>query len=178
MRRFILVLVLIAISFNSLAAQGVASDSGATRVRVRLAGTRQATIGIITRLDGDTIHLRAVEGDMAIARADLTKLEVSRGMHSNAGRGFRKGMWIGGIVGAVAGTAILSDPDEYWYDGGAEILPLAIASVGLEGAIIGAGIGALSHSERWQKSGTDSQTLSLYVAPHEGRTVVGLGVRF
>jgi hypothetical protein len=87
-------------------------------------------------------------------------------------------MTIGAIVGAVAGIAVLSDPDEYWYDGGAEILPLAIASVGLEGAIIGAGIGALSHSEQCQKSRTVVQTLSLYVARHEGRTVVGLGVRF
>jgi hypothetical protein len=179
MRRIISLFTLVTVMLNlPLAAQGVASDSAATRVRIRQAGARQPTVGIITRLDADTVYIRAVEGDLAIARSEMSRLEVSRGVHSNAGPGFRKGMWIGAIVGAVAGIAVLSDPDEYWYDGGAEILPLAIASVGLEGAIIGAGIGALSHSEHWQKSRTDGETLSLYVAPHQGRTVVGLGVRF
>lgn len=53
--------------------QGVAPDSAARRVRIRPAGMRQPTIGIIIRLASDTISLRAVEGDLAVARTDMTK---------------------------------------------------------------------------------------------------------
>ncbi|HET7111111.1 MAG TPA: hypothetical protein VFI41_09555 [Gemmatimonadales bacterium] len=179
MRRIISLFTLVTVMLNlPLAAQGVASDPAAPRVRIRQAGASRPTVGIITQIDSDTIHLRAVEGDLAIARSDMTRLDVSRGVHSNAGPGFRKGMWIGAIVGAAMGVMVLADPDEFWYDGGAEIVPLAAAVSGLEGAVIGAGIGALSHSEHWQKSRTDGQTLSLYVAPRQGRTVVGVAMTF
>ena len=179
MRRIVLVLVLVTVSLNiPLAAQGTAPDTAATRVRIRQAGVREPTIGIITQFDADSIHLRAVEGDLAIARADISKLEISRGRRSNTDRGAKKGFLIGAAVGAVLGISVVADPDAYWYDGGAEIIPEAMAIIGLEGGLIGAGIGALSHSEHWQKSRTDSPTLSLYVAPRQGGAVMGLAMTF
>lgn len=49
---------------------------------------------------------------------------------------------------------------------------------GVLGGLIGGGIGALSHSERWETVSRDEVRVSLRVAPSNAGTQLGLSVQF
>jgi len=90
--------------------------------------------------------------------ASITGMEVYRGTRSHA----RQGALIGGLIGAgfglVAGIAASGhDCSTYhwdwsgcWWWGDEEVIPLSTVTFGLLGAGIGALIGTLNRSERWE----------------------------
>ena len=162
---------------HPLAAQGVMPDT-VIRLRVRQTGVKQPVIGRLTRLDPDTLYLQSADGDLAIARSEVARIEVSRGMHSNAARGFTIGLVAGGAVGLATGMAFVADPDGCWCDPNAGTVAGVVAIIALPVAALGAGIGALSRSERWKPASAGGRTLSLYLAPKQDRTTVGLAMRF
>lgn len=181
MHSVILALTIAAFTLNMpLLAQDKATvGSASQRVRIHQTGIRQPTIGVITRLDPDTIHIRALTGDLAIPRSKVSKLEISTGIHSNAGRGLKRGAIFGTLGGAALGMLAWAteDPDE-WFSYGSDWLWLGPLGGAMTGSLIGVGVGAVSHSEHWQRWNLESQPLLPYVAPHQGRIVLGLGMRF
>jgi hypothetical protein len=179
MRRIVLPLALLIAVLNlPLAAQEAQPGDSAVRVRIHQAGVRQPVIGNITSFDADTFHLSSAEGDLAIARSEVIRLDVSRGMRSNADRGFKTGLITGATLGLAAGIAIVAHPDGCFCDTGPETVPEMMAIFGLPGAALGAAIGALSHSEQWQKAQLDDQAISLRLVPRQGQMAMEVGVRF
>jgi len=178
MRRSLQILALVLTSLHApLAAQGSTADPVTPpRVRVRQVGLERPVIGTLTHLGPDTLYLQSADGDLAILRSDVTRIDVSRGIHSNADRGFKIGLMAGAAVGLAAGLAMVSDPEGCLCDTGAGAVPLAMAIVALPSALVGAGIGALSRSEQWRKTRLGDHALSLRVVPRKGRLAVELGM--
>ena len=85
---------------------------------------------------------------MAIARLDIRKLEVSRGIKSNAARGATIGAVLLGVTFAAIVTNGVADSEI--TEGDQIVLGLGGAAVG---AIVGGGVGALigsaSEHEQW-----------------------------
>jgi hypothetical protein len=105
--------------------------------------------GTLTSWRQDSLDL-GIDGGWhrTIPLPDLVAIEISRGSKSNTG----KGALIGGIAGAVIGVAssiavAIADPVE-----GAGFGEYAVYSLGVTaaGAGIGALIGSLARSERWE----------------------------
>jgi hypothetical protein len=179
MRRPILILVLLAVTLNlPVTAQQATPDSVPARVRIHQAGVKAPIVGMLTGLDGDSLYLQSAEGRLAVARADVRKFEVSRGMRSNADRGFKTGLGAGAVAGLLTGVAILMHPDGCFCDTGPETIPVTMAIMGLPAGLLGAGIGALSHSEQWKKSRIDAPAVTVQVQPWHGQLAVGLDMHF
>jgi len=142
--------VLLVIALLALPLDAGALELGA-RVRVTLLERPQVT-GSVLALPPDSLVVAAGPDSAreAIARLDIRKLEVSRGIHSNAGRFATIGAV---VVGLTFGFAIYSDAQD------SEITDEGVAVIGLGGvavgALVGAGVGALigsaSQHERWHK---------------------------
>ena len=132
----------------TLAAQTVLPTVG-QRVRLKTATTSAWLVGTLVAADTDTLRLQLTDGAslVPVARGGIGQLEVSRGRHSNAGKGAVYGAAILGSLGLIAGVACANSDSWLRCDGGAA----AVAAFGgaAYGAAIGALIGALSHSERW-----------------------------
>ena len=124
-------------------------------VRVRVSTAPQASrpdwiVGTVTAVTGDRLAIRP-QGDsgreIGIARAAVTRLEVSRGQHSKWLTGLGVGFLAGAGAGAAIGYAALHE--------GHDLAPRDAALIGaipgaLVGALIGVAIGSGSKSERWQ----------------------------
>lgn len=121
-----------------------------SRVRVKTATVPDVwQTGTLTSWRQDSLDL-GIDGGWhrTIPLPDLVAIEISRGSKSNTG----KGALIGGIAGAVIGVAssiavAIADPVE-----GAGFGEYAVYSLGVTaaGAGIGALIGSLARSERWE----------------------------
>jgi hypothetical protein len=119
-----------------------------TRVRVtaRGDGPERRLVGPLRTFDGEALTL-IPEGSadhVTVPRETITRIEVSRGSRSRAGRG--------ALIGAVLGLAAIAiaestrgenyeAPDNYG---------LIVAGSIAGGAVVGAGVGALMRSEKWE----------------------------
>jgi hypothetical protein len=117
------------------------------RVRVQLFQPGSKVVGSVVRLTGDTLVIlpENAHDEMALSAANVSRLELSLGQRSRAG----KGALVGLLVGAVGGYVAL----QYLCSGGcagAVVLYALIPGGGLVGAGMGAGVGALIRTERWQ----------------------------
>src|SRR5262245_20760330 len=120
-----------------------------TRVRVttrEAGGPELSLVGPLSTFDSQTLAL-SVEGGpdrVALRRPSITRIEVSRGKRGHAGMGL--------LLGAVLGlTAVVlhdagCEPDCSESDSKAGFAAAAIGG----GALVGAGVGALLRSERWE----------------------------
>ena len=123
-----------------------------SRVRVTLLERDAPKVkGWVLALPADSLRLATEPAldSIAIARIDVRKLELSRGMRSNAGRGATIGALIGGVAFGlyVAGLAsIEGTAGETWVAG---IAGGAVGAIG--GAGVGALIGSASKHERWKE---------------------------
>jgi hypothetical protein len=133
---------------------------------------------MMTGRNADSLYLQSGDGNLAVARTEVRKFEVSRGVRSNADRGFKTGLAAGAVVGLLAGVALVAHPDGCFCDTGPETIPELMAIMGLPAGLLGAGIGALSHSEQWKKSRIDAPAVTLQVQPWHGQLAVGLDMRF
>lgn len=137
--------------------EGSAQESQTLQPGTRIRFTTTATpsewrVGTLLGRTADSmrIELRAPGGAASFPVQTITNLEVSRGAHSNTGKGAR----IGAIAGAGAGLLFIpAAVDECENSCGVRV-PAAIALLsgvlGGVGAGIGALIGSTQRSERWE----------------------------
>ena len=158
-------------SFLAAAAIAAAMLPGATQLTAQADGTpiRVQTVakpkkwvtGRAAGATADSIGVAQSHGavltrsydTLRYARAELHRMQVSRGHRSNAGRG----ALIGGGIGLVLGVACVgSTDDDDWTgcEGGGEV---AVITLGLGG--LGALLGALSHHEIWGEVPIDSDAV-------------------
>ena len=142
---------------SSLAAQGSYVLAEGSRVRVRTGDiiTGRVTVGTLARLTGDSLEVRPEGGGtpFLVARQSVTRLEVSTGTTTNAGKGAIIGVLPGALVGFLAGE----------YSELAQCLscsssaPVTGALLGAAaGAVVGALIGSSHHSDRWMRVAVSS----------------------
>lgn len=125
-------------------------------VRVRVSTALQASkpewiVGTVIAVTADRLAIRPQRDstrEIEIARAAVTRLELSRGQHSNALTGLGLGFLFGTGAGAAIGYVALSE--------GHDLSPRDAALIGavpgaVAGGLIGLGIGSSSKSERWQE---------------------------
>ena len=122
------------------------------KVRVIVPGTPRVT-GVVSKLTPDSVFLFSEPGGIPVAlvRSPIQSIQVSHGKSASAGA--RKGaLWGGGVFGGLvvlASIGLASDP-AYKADT-SNFGPVAFALIGIaEGVGIGALIGALVKSERWE----------------------------
>jgi hypothetical protein len=125
------------------------------RVRVReSAPGGQTTFGTLVGVTRDSITLspRELNDERAFALASLSEVAVSRGRHSRTGRGALIGLITGTVAGVASGLILCSHED--CESSGGDFAGLATATLGLGGALVGTGLGALIGSfvrtERWE----------------------------
>lgn len=126
------------------------ADSG-SRVRITVdRPSKHSHFGTLVSADADSLRFTTDStGVVAIPTASVTRLERSRGRHSNAGRGAVIGGVIGGAAGIILGIAASADESSY-VDTGPEGVLFATAILGATGAGLGALIGAASKRDRWE----------------------------
>jgi hypothetical protein len=154
--------LLLTISVQSLDAQTV---SAGERVRATIEEQSGKLTGTLEEWGSDTLYVvpDGASQDVparAISLSTLSRLEISKGLRSNAGKGALIGGGIGLLVGGgmsiIAGSTVDTEVTSTDY--------LAFTGlVTLGGAGLGALIGALTKSERWEEYPVDS--LRLGIAP-------------
>lgn len=148
----------------SLPAQEATLPLQGQRVRLVLQAG-EPVVGHLLASIADSFRLAGNAGPArTIPASQVRRLEVSVGRHSHAGRGAAIGSAVGGVLGLLA---VASAGNDYYYTDGEK----AVGVVGLTamGAGVGALIGGLTHSERWQEVNvTRSPGLSLMVHPVTG----------
>jgi len=133
----------------NLAAQAPVSIGPGQRVRLQTRSSSSWVIGTILAVDADSLHLRLSDttSQLSVKRRAITRLEISHGMKSNAGRGARTGLLIGAAVGVLAGVA---PDDQSYFTAPQRALLLGVGFGGL-GALLGSIIGGRSLHERWDR---------------------------
>jgi hypothetical protein len=152
--------LLSSVSIAALDAQTVAVGS---RVRATVEARSGKLTGTLVEWGQDTLYL-APDGSAelvtatAIPLSTLSRLETSRGMKSNAGKGALIGGGIGLVIGGgmslIAGSTVDTEVTSTDY-----LIFTGLVTVG--GAGIGALIGALIKSERWQEYPLDGLHVGL-----------------
>ena len=124
------------------------------RVRVMTAPAGVWMTGTVTRLENDTLSLRPLGGDVAttILVSTLTRLQISEGRRSHAGKGAAIGALVLGAVGAALGYAVCAGSSDQDLNHKAILCGLVGAGGGgAGGALVGATLGATARSERWRE---------------------------
>lgn len=128
-----------------------AALSGEVRVRAP-AIAKSRIFGTVQRANPDTLVLRSVtpagaDTVLAIPVAAISRLQVSTGTRSNAGKGLGIGLLAGGLAGAGIGALSCRDEGNLLGSSGcAKILGILGAGAG---AILGVIIGSTSRSDVW-----------------------------
>jgi hypothetical protein len=154
----------------------VAAPAPGSRVRfdTRVEGRRTATV-VEAGGEALVVRLAGKETVVRVALADMTSLEVSTGRRTRAREGaivgFVPGAFFGGLFGVYAGCYETSDC--YW----APYAALGAFIVGSLTGLVGAAIGALFKTDRWEPVSTPRAQLRL--APTgQGGVAIGLKVSF
>jgi len=170
--RFAMLFLTIGFVSTSLGAQDTLPVAPGQRVRLALDGRRHVT-GVLRSQNQDSVNVQVGYDStpIAIARTHIARIELSTHRHSNAGTYAVMGLFVGGTVGALAGA---SCSDEWLCPGPAA----AGAALGLTSMVLGAVVGAFSHSETWQSVYQRRVQMSV-TAPQRGRGIgVGVAVAF
>lgn len=150
----ILVLALLLGTALDLAAQAPPVDLvPGRRIRVHRRA-EPALVGELVSLGSDSLTMTTAAADtVAVARAAITRLDLSTGTKSQAGQGAVTGLLIGAATGALLGVAASGSDDGSWVDAGPGAWALSGAiGFGAIGAGVGALIGAGKHTDRWEQS--------------------------
>jgi len=86
--------------------------------------------------------------------SDMDKIKISRGIHGHG----RQGVLIGGAIGIVLGLAAYASyrSNPYLGEPRNSFAPLlTVVGGGVVGGLLGAGIGALTRTERWERVDRD-----------------------
>jgi len=183
---------------NALQAQLPPDVAPGARVRVHLTGMPvDNVVGTVTARDSASLTVRALDQaatnrtgsltykEVPIGQANIAALDISRGRHSNAGKGAVIGGSILGGLGLVLGVAAMAEgcnPNEFCIEYTAGDVAAITVITGALGAGTGALIGALSHSDRWERvlpAGTARLSPILRPSPDmPERTEIGIALRF
>ncbi len=130
----------------TMAAVGMASEPAGLPPgsRLRVGSSTGALVGTLVSWEADALVLDAGQGEpRRIPLAAVSKVELSRGKRSNAGRG----AVIGAAVGAVPGLLVgWGDSPEHENQ-----RPVVVGAIGAAaGAGIGAAIGWAAKTEKWE----------------------------
>lgn len=133
--------------------------------------------GTCEALSGDTLRVRIEERatPTAISLASVLKLEVHRGQKSNVGTGAIMGFVLGAAAGAIAGVVFCSNEHCSGVTPGQAAL-YAGAVAGAGGAVLGAGLGALTKRDRWEEVPLDRLRVS--VVPRRDGVALGISIAF
>ena len=152
-----------------------------TRVRVTVPGQARR-VGTVVALTGDTLVARWERGEpRGVPLSQLSRLEVSRGLHERPWRGAGIGLALGATVGVVIGAATYEG-----CEGRANCMELggpgtnAVAAglvIGTGGAVVGGLLGAVRRTEKWQTVGLERVRVGA-AAPRGGRAGVGVALSF
>ena len=132
------------------------------RVREVVPGTPVVeSVGIVREVSRDSVRLETEQGRvLPFALGPAVRLEVSRGMKANTGRGAWMGALIGGVGLGVAGAASC-DGDGGLFDPTSSDCAIGGALLGgASGALIGLVVGALARTERWEEVPPDRTGLT------------------
>lgn len=145
------------------------------RVKTTIAGGAQL-IGTYYSADGDNLVLHTNDaGRYTIPWDDVSRLELSRGKQSNAGKGALIGLGVGAGLGLASGLALAADQDDFFDVNAGNVVAGTIGSAAL-GAGVGALVGMLSKSERWEN--VSRSNWQIQVTPDfEGGVTVGVNLR-
>ncbi len=162
MRR-VLLLLLIPLSFTSLAAQDTLSAGD----KVRLSTVQQrGVVGYWVSLDDNQLTLRSEthHSSLVLPLASLTKLEVSQGITSHTGLGAGIGFVIGTVVGGALVIGVCTDE----FLGPCTIGQVAagLAITILPPTALGALIGSAIRTEQWKEVPLDRIRVSLTPRGH------------
>ncbi len=136
-------------------------------------------VGMLVEVDASRLRVQADDqaSPMTISLADMTRLEVSQGRKSNALKGLGIGALIGAPIGVALGVAVSSESGDNQCYHNAGCIAIGGAAVGVVGALVGLGIGALLKSERWEEVPLDRLRVNI-VPLRDGRFALGLSVAF
>ena len=142
-RRLACATLLLGLAPGSAGAQDAVSPLPGARLRVTAPPVAaRPIVGSLEQITEREVILAVSDSDRRIVpRADIERVECSRGRHGNALKGLLVGAAIGAVVLAVAVCA-----GETCGEGE---IPAAVAIGAGLGALPGAGIGALVKTERW-----------------------------
>ena len=160
----------------SLAAQS-AEPFPQSRIRVKQGPGSSWITGTLLRSSADSLYLMADRREVAVARDHVTRLDISRGRRSNTLGGIK----YGAIVGAGLGTALVVGC--LGEEGCADDMPAAafafavVLTTGL-GGVVGAGVGTLMTTDRWERVEASAPPVSLLVSPGPNGARLGLSARF
>lgn len=134
------------VSFGCLLPAGAAAQvflpPAGARVRVTLASSEKL-VGTLAGAHRDTLLVRPVDAQeaRALPLGTLTRLEVSRGIHSRTGRGALIGL-VGGAAAGAAGGMIACAGGNCVHNG-EDLTTLVPVALGIGTGVLGAGVGAL-----------------------------------
>ncbi len=183
----------LALPLAALHAQTAVPYSG-DRVRIHVTDPRMSWVftGTLVFQDADSLTLveqlkdgRVVdpsgavgtaERRISVARSQVTRMEVSTGLHSTVGRG----ALIGAGAGAVAGLstiAIVCASSDYECDASTGQVVAGTAYYAVAGAAAGAIGGLFRRHEKWVAAG-EGPRASVLLRPSEEGTALGFAIRF
>jgi hypothetical protein len=124
------------------------------RVRVTLIERKPGhVVGTLLEIRPEALRLERDSLVQVIARPEIRKVEMSRGMVSGSAKGLRIGAIVGGVAGVGFGLLIAAIAES--ETGESAYVPAGVA-VGMVGALTGGGLGALVGSafknESWEKA--------------------------
>lgn len=180
-RLCLLVSVATVVGASELATQEVTLGVG-TRVRVNAPTLFQQQItGEVAAVEEAALEMRIDAGTTAVSVpfSAIERLQISRGDHSNSGKGALIGLGVGAGLGLALGIAAAAADDgngSYWdWDVGAGEVLAVTAVFGAAGAGVGALIGLASRTESWQTIPTDGVRPT--VTPQPGGVTLGMSLR-
>ena len=157
-----------------------------TRVRVSAVQLGDAITGVVVTHSADTLVVKADgdSGTIALPTAQMARLEISRGKHTQKLKGARIGYLSGAALGAMAGYATYEDPHcraEDWIciDFGPGFdAAVGATFLGAVGALVGTLVG--NHErEQWRPaSGGLGRDARMGIAPARGGVALTASLTF
>ena len=171
-----LALALAVAPLDGVMAQDALAVQVGTRVRVTAPELDlERYDGTLVAVRGDTLTV----GTVHVPLTSVTRLDVHRGRTGNWRKGAINGALVGGSTGLVFGvlfwqicSSLAGDGDACW-----PFVPFSAVVVGLPGGLVGAAVGILIKTDRWEE--IPLERLHVNLAPQrDGGFALGFSVRF
>jgi hypothetical protein len=143
-------------------------------------------VGTLSGYDGENAAIKAdkEQKSMWVSLTSVTRIQQGYGREPNIVEGVIVGLLVGGIGGAVVGSATYEEcVPEGWFDCmfTLDSEGQAAALGGLVGVLLGAGLGAITgafiKTERWEEVPLDRLRVS-FAPKRDGRFALGMTVSF
>ena len=173
----VVVLALLTTSVNGHAQANTTTLAPGARIRVQQGS--QTVTGTLLSLDSAGLVIVTGKADsVTVPRASITAVEVSTGTRSHAGKGALIGLGTGLLTGVVVGIASSGSDDGDFFDFSSGEWA---AGVGLTGAVIGTGVGAIVgaviRTDKWAPAVLPTVGIRGY-GPDDKRVAIGLRIAF